>query len=137
MPDADLDQAASAVVGAAYGSAGERCMAISVVVAVGAHTADALIAKMTPQIHATRINAGDSPETDMGPLISDAHRQKVLAAVEQGINEGAKLLIDGRAFQHPDHPQGFSWGLVYLIMSMKICLFIKMKFLVQFSLSFE
>ncbi|KTC93870.1 CoA-acylating methylmalonate-semialdehyde dehydrogenase [Legionella cincinnatiensis] len=110
MPDADLDQAASAIVGAAYGSAGERCMAISVVVAVGAHTADTLIAKMTPQIHATRINAGDIPETDMGPLISDAHRQKVLAAVEQGINEGAKLLIDGRSFKHPEHPQGFFMG---------------------------
>jgi len=110
MPDADLDQAASAIVGAAYGSAGERCMAISVVVAVGTHTADALIAKITPQIHATRINAGDIPGTDMGPLISSAHRQKVLAAVEQGINEGAQLLIDGRSFKHPDHPQGFFMG---------------------------
>lgn len=110
MPDADLEQAASAIVGAAYGSAGERCMAISVVVAVGEHTADALIAKMTPQIHATRINAGDAPETDMGPLISSAHRQKILAAVDQGINEGAKLLIDGRSFKHPDHPQGFFMG---------------------------
>jgi malonate-semialdehyde dehydrogenase (acetylating)/methylmalonate-semialdehyde dehydrogenase len=105
-----LEQAASAIVGAGYGSAGERCMAISVVVAVGDHTADALIAKMTPQINATRINAGDVPATDMGPLISGAHRQKVLAAVDQGIKEGAQLLIDGRAFKHPDHPQGFFMG---------------------------
>lgn len=110
MPDADLDQAASAIVGAAYGSAGERCMAISVVVTVGDAVADALIAKMTPQIQAIKINAGDVPKTDMGPLISGAHRQKVLAAIDQGVKEGAKLLIDGRAFKHPDHPQGFFVG---------------------------
>jgi malonate-semialdehyde dehydrogenase (acetylating)/methylmalonate-semialdehyde dehydrogenase len=110
MPDADLDQAASAIVGAAYGSAGERCMAISVVVAIGEHTTDALIAKMIPQIKAMRINAGDKPDTDMGPLISGAHREKILAAVDQGIKEGAKLIIDGRAFKHPKHPQGFFLG---------------------------
>lgn len=110
MPDADLDQAASAIVGAAYGSAGERCMALSVVVTVGEHTADELIAKMTPQIHATRINAGNIPGTDMGPLISEVHRQKVLAAVEKGISEGAKLIIDGRSFKHLDYPQGFFMG---------------------------
>jgi len=110
MPDADLLQAASAIVGAAYGSAGERCMAISVVVAVGNHTADALLAQITPQINAIRINAGDAPGTDMGPLISSAHRQKVMAAIEKGINEGAKLIIDGRDFKHPQHPQGFFMG---------------------------
>ncbi|MCW8470578.1 CoA-acylating methylmalonate-semialdehyde dehydrogenase [Fluoribacter gormanii] len=110
MPDADLDQAASAIVGAAYGSAGERCMAISVVVTVGDHTADALIEKMTPQIKATRINAGDVPGTDMGPLISGPHRERVLAAVDKGISEGAKLIIDGRTFKHSEHPQGFFMG---------------------------
>lgn len=110
MPDADLDQAASAIVGAAYGSAGERCMAISVVVAIGNHTADALIAKMAPQIRAMRINAGDVEGTDMGPLISSAHRQKVLAAIDKGVNEGARLIIDGRTFTHPQHPQGFFLG---------------------------
>lgn len=110
MPDADLDQAASAIVGAAYGSAGERCMAISVVVAVGNHTADALIAKMAPQIRAMRIDAGDVPNADMGPLISGAHHQKILAAIDKGINEGAKLIIDGRTFKHPQHPQGFFMG---------------------------
>lgn len=110
MPDADLAQAASAIVGAAYGSAGERCMAISVVVAVGDATADALIAKITPQIQAMRINAGDVPNTDMGPLISSAHRQRVVAAVDKGINEGAKLIIDGRSFKQPEHPQGFFLG---------------------------
>ncbi len=110
MPDADLDQAASAIVGAAYGSAGERCMAISVVVAVGDQTADALIAKMAPQIRAMRIDAGDIANTDMGPLISGAHRQKVLAAIEKGVSEGAKLIIDGRTFKHPQHEQGFFLG---------------------------
>lgn len=110
MPDADLEQAASAIVGAAYGSAGERCMAISVVVAVGDHTADALIAKMMPQIQSIRIHAGDVSNTDMGPLISSAHRQKVLAAIDKGVSEGAQLIIDGRAFKHPEHPQGFFLG---------------------------
>lgn len=110
MPDADLDQAASAIVGAAYGSAGERCMAISVVVAVGNQTADALLAKMIPQIRAMKIDSGDVPGTDMGPLISSAHKQRVLAAIDQGLKEGAKLVIDGRSFQHPQYPQGFFVG---------------------------
>ena len=110
MPDADLNQAATAIVGAAYGSAGERCMAISVVVAVGNHTADALIAKMAPQIRAIRINAGEVSGTDMGPLISSAHRQKVLDAVNQGVQEGARLILDGRAFKHPQNPQGYFLG---------------------------
>ncbi|WP_298624884.1 CoA-acylating methylmalonate-semialdehyde dehydrogenase [uncultured Legionella sp.] len=110
MPDADLDQAASAIVGAAYGSAGERCMALSVAVAVGNQTADALIAKMAPQIRAMKIDAGDVEGTDMGPLISSAHREKVLAGIDKGINEGAKLIIDGRTFKHPQYPQGFFLG---------------------------
>ncbi|TAL65461.1 MAG: CoA-acylating methylmalonate-semialdehyde dehydrogenase [Legionella sp.] len=110
MPDADLDQAASAIVGAAFGSAGERCMALSVVVAVGDATADALLEKMTPQIRAIRIDAGDLEGTDMGPLISSAHRQKVLAAIDQGVKEGAQLIIDGREFKHAVHEQGFYLG---------------------------
>jgi len=110
MPDADLDQAANAIVGAAYGSAGERCMAISVVVAVGNHTADVLIAKMAPQIRAMKIDAGDVAGTDMGPLISSTHQQKVLAAIDKGVHEGARLIIDGRTFKHPQHTQGFFVG---------------------------
>ncbi len=110
MPDADLDQAASAIIGAAYGSAGERCMAISVVVAVGDEVADKLIAKMLPQITAMKIDAGDVAGTDMGPLISSAHKERVLAAVEEGVQEGARLIIDGRDFQHPKHPNGFFIG---------------------------
>lgn len=110
MPDADMEQAAAAIVGAAYGSAGERCMALSVVVAVGNHTADALIAKMAPEIRKIRINAGDISATDMGPLISSLHRQRILDAIEQGVDEGARLIIDGRSFKHPQYPNGFFLG---------------------------
>ncbi len=110
MPDADLDQAATAIIGAAFGSAGERCMAISVVVAVGNETADHLCAKLTPLIKGITIDAGDAQPCDMGPLISSAHRERVLAAIDQGVAEGAKLRIDGRSFSHPKHPQGFFVG---------------------------
>lgn len=110
MPDADMAQAASAIVGAAYGSAGERCMAISVVVAVGDKTADELIDRLMPQIRAMRIDAGEVPGSDMGPLISAMHREKVMAAIEQGVQEGANLILDGRTFVHPQHPQGYFIG---------------------------
>lgn len=107
LADADMKQAAQAIVGAAFGSAGERCMAISVVVAVGDETAEDLLTQLIPLIKAIRIDSGDKTDCDMGPLISQAHRQRVKAAIDQGIEEGASLLIDGRAFQHPKHPQGF------------------------------
>lgn len=110
MPDADMDQAAQAIVGAAYGSAGERCMAISVVVAVGNDTADNLLKKLVPLIKAMHIDTGDTPGADMGPLISEAHRKRVIDAIEQGIAEGASLLADGRGFQHPTHHQGYFLG---------------------------
>ncbi|MBA2657411.1 MAG: CoA-acylating methylmalonate-semialdehyde dehydrogenase [Tatlockia sp.] len=110
MPDADLDQAANAIVGAAFGSAGERCMAISALVAVGQPTADSLLEKLRPLIKAIRIDAGDIVGSDMGPLISSAHRQRVIAAVDQGVEEGAKLVIDGRQFKHAKHPQGYFVG---------------------------
>lgn len=110
MPDADMDQAANAIVGAAYGSAGERCMAISVVVAVGEQTADKLIEKLMPLIKAIRIEPGDVAGSDMGPLVSSAHRQRVLTAIDTGVQEGAKLLIDGRGFKHPKHPEGYFVG---------------------------
>ena len=110
MPDADMDQTANAIVGAAFGSAGERCMALSVVVTVGEKTPEALLAKLTPLIDAIKIDAGDIPGCDMGPLISGVHRQRVLAAIDQGITEGATLLVDGRSFQHPKHPQGYFLG---------------------------
>ncbi|CEK09392.1 CoA-acylating methylmalonate-semialdehyde dehydrogenase [Legionella hackeliae] len=110
MPDADLDQAANAIVGAAYGSAGERCMAISAVVAVGDHTADNLLEKLKPLIQGMRIDNGEMDGTDMGPLISSAHKQKVLAAIDKGVSEGAQLVIDGRNFKHKTHPEGYFVG---------------------------
>jgi malonate-semialdehyde dehydrogenase (acetylating)/methylmalonate-semialdehyde dehydrogenase len=110
MPDADIDQAAQAIVGAAYGSAGERCMAISVAVTVGQDTGNQLIDKLIPLIQAIRIDAGEAPNCEMGPLVSQEHRQKVLEAIEKGIQEGAKLVIDGRSFKHSTYPHGFFLG---------------------------
>ncbi|KTD20944.1 methylmalonate-semialdehyde dehydrogenase [acylating] (MMSDH), oxidoreductase [Legionella lansingensis] len=110
MPDADLDQAANAIVGAAFGSAGERCMAISAVVAVGDQTADKLLDKLIPLVKAIRVEAGDTQASDMGPLISSTHKQNVIAAVDQGVTEGAELLIDGRSFKHKEHPEGYFLG---------------------------
>jgi malonate-semialdehyde dehydrogenase (acetylating) / methylmalonate-semialdehyde dehydrogenase len=110
MPDADLTQTAHALLGAAFGSAGERCMAISVVVAVGDATAEQLIQHLKPKIEAIRIDAGDAEGVDMGPLISAAHQASVVQAVTDGVAAGATLVIDGRAFKHPDYPNGYFVG---------------------------
>lgn len=110
MPDADIDQAADALAGAAFGSAGERCMAISVVVAVGDKVADALIKKITPLAEHLKIGAGTVPEVEMGPLISQVHREKVKSYIAEGIKEGAKLVIDGRDFKPKGFEQGFFMG---------------------------
>jgi malonate-semialdehyde dehydrogenase (acetylating)/methylmalonate-semialdehyde dehydrogenase len=96
MPDADLDQAADALTGAAYGSAGERCMAISIAVAVGNKTADALISKLESRIADLRVGDGVNDETDLGPLITRTHLEKVTSYVELGGAEGAELIVDGR-----------------------------------------
>ena len=110
MPDADLDQAADALLGAGYGSAGERCMAISVVVAVGEKTADALAARLTPQVKQLRISHSMDEKADMGPLVTAAHRERVLGYIDSGVSEGAELLVDGRGFALPGHEQGFFLG---------------------------
>ena len=110
MPDADFSQVAKVLCGAAFGSAGERCMAISVIVAVGDDTASQLLQAFLPEIKKIKIGIGSDPHTDMGPLISQAHRQRVISAIDQGVEEGAKLLIDGRDYTHPQHPQGFYLG---------------------------
>jgi malonate-semialdehyde dehydrogenase (acetylating)/methylmalonate-semialdehyde dehydrogenase len=109
MPDADLDQAADALVGAAYGSAGERCMAISVAVAVTNATADALIAKLRPRIAKLQVAAGMEPGAELGPLVTGAHLERVQGYVEQGTREGAELLVDGRAGALP-RGEGFFLG---------------------------
>ena len=110
MPDADMKQAANAIVGAAFGAAGERCMALSVVVAVGEPAADAILHQLIPLINAIKIDAGDVVGCDMGPVISSAHQQRVLAAIDKGVAEGARLLIDGRGFKHAKSPRGYFVG---------------------------
>lgn len=101
MPDADIDSTVDAILGAAYGSAGERCMAISVVVAVGHQTADRLVAKLSPKIKDLKIGAPTDVTAEMGPLISQDHLSRVSSYLEQGEKEGAKLIIDGRKHACP------------------------------------
>lgn len=97
MPDANLDQAVDALIGAAYGSAGERCMAISIVIAVGG-VADELVDRLVPRVQALKIADGLDPEAELGPLVTAAHRAKVVSYIEAGIRQGARLLVDGRSF---------------------------------------
>ncbi|MRR59151.1 MAG: CoA-acylating methylmalonate-semialdehyde dehydrogenase [Deltaproteobacteria bacterium] len=96
MPDADLDQAVNALLGAAYGAAGERCMAISVAVAVGERTADTLVERLSPKVRDLRVGPASDPQAEMGPLISDEHLDKVRNYVQLGVAEGATLVVDGR-----------------------------------------
>ena len=110
MPDADMDQAANALLGAGYGSAGERCMAISVAVCVGDATADALIAKLKPMVQDLRIGPGHHGDPDMGPLVTCQHRDKVQGYVDLGEAEGATLVVDGRNLKVPGHDAGFYLG---------------------------
>jgi malonate-semialdehyde dehydrogenase (acetylating) / methylmalonate-semialdehyde dehydrogenase len=110
MPDANLGQAVDALIGAAYGSAGERCMAISIAVAVG-HIADELIERLTPRVRALKIDNGMQADAEMGPLVTAAHRAKVVSYVNKGIEEGAQLVVDGRTFEpKAEHLQGFFLG---------------------------
>jgi malonate-semialdehyde dehydrogenase (acetylating)/methylmalonate-semialdehyde dehydrogenase len=109
MPDADLDQAVDALIGAAYGSAGERCMAISVAIAVG-DIADRLVARLAERVPKIRVAPGTHAGAEMGPLVTGAHRDKVLGYIEAGIDEGAKLVVDGRALKVHEHEHGFFLG---------------------------
>ena len=106
MPDADLTQVADALIGAGYGSAGERCMAISVAVVVG-DVADALIEKLTKKVKTIVIDQGLNEQADMGPLVTKQHFDKVKSYIDLGVAEGAKLIIDGRSYVHSGHEQGF------------------------------
>ncbi|SME97367.1 MULTISPECIES: CoA-acylating methylmalonate-semialdehyde dehydrogenase [unclassified Pseudomonas] len=110
MPDADLNNAVNALMGAAYGSCGERCMAISVAVCVGDQVADALIAKLEPQVKALKIGAGSSCGLDMGPLVTAAARDKVVSYIDDGLTSGAKLVVDGRGYRVPGHEDGYFLG---------------------------
>ena len=100
LPDADIDLAADAAVSAAYGSAGERCMAISVVVAVGA-AADPMVDAIAARLPKLRIGAGTDPDAEMGPLITREHRDRVASYVEAGAAEGATVVVDGRTAERP------------------------------------
>ncbi len=110
MPDADLDQAVDALMGAAYGSAGERCMAISVAVPVGEKTAEALIARLEPKIRSLKVGPGTDPEAEMGPLVTKQHLDKVRGYIDAGVAEGAKLVVDGRGLQLQGYENGFFVG---------------------------
>jgi malonate-semialdehyde dehydrogenase (acetylating)/methylmalonate-semialdehyde dehydrogenase len=111
MPDADPAAAAHALTGAAYGSAGERCMAISVAVCVG-DAGDQLIAALKPELAAIKVLPGTAEGADMGPLVTREHRERVLGYVETGVKEGAKLVVDGRKHAVAGHEQGFFMGPV-------------------------
>ena len=106
MPDADMDQVVDAVMGAAYGSAGERCMAISVVVTVGDEAADAMIEQLLPRVEALKVGPYTDRATEMGPVITPESRDRINGYIEKGVAEGAELVRDGRGVEVPGHPEG-------------------------------
>ena len=110
MPDADIGNAVSALMGAAYGSCGERCMAIPLVVAVGDATADALIAGLKTEIAKMKVGPGTDVSNDMGPLVTKPHFDKVSEYVAIGVAEGADLIVDGRGIKVAGHEQGYFLG---------------------------
>jgi malonate-semialdehyde dehydrogenase (acetylating)/methylmalonate-semialdehyde dehydrogenase len=109
LPDADMDQASDALIGAAYGSAGERCMAVSVAVAVGGAAAP-LIERLVPKARALRVGPGADPQSEMGPLVTREHLAKVRGYVDQGVTEGAALLVDGRDIRLQGYENGYFIG---------------------------
>ncbi|MCY4144717.1 MAG: CoA-acylating methylmalonate-semialdehyde dehydrogenase [Gammaproteobacteria bacterium] len=110
MPDADVDQAVSALIGAAYGSCGERCMSISVVACVGQETADACVSKLKDALNGMNIGDGTNTSNDMGPLVSEKHRERVRRYIDLGVQEGANLVVDGRGLVVNGLENGFFLG---------------------------
>ncbi|HMK89728.1 MAG TPA: CoA-acylating methylmalonate-semialdehyde dehydrogenase [Methylocystis sp.] len=110
MPDADMDQAVDALIGAGYGSAGERCMAISVAVPVGERTADELVERLAPRVEGLRIGPSLDEGVEFGPLVTPAHLEKVKSYIALGVQEGARLVVDGRGFKLQGHEDGFYLG---------------------------
>ena len=110
MPDADLDQVVNDLTGAAFGSAGERCMALPVVVPVGEETANALRAKLIPAIEKLRVGVSTDPEAHYGPVVTKAHKEKVERYIQMAIDEGSELVVDGRGFKLQGHEEGFFIG---------------------------
>jgi malonate-semialdehyde dehydrogenase (acetylating)/methylmalonate-semialdehyde dehydrogenase len=110
MPDADMDQVVNDLIGAGYGSAGERCMAISVAVPVGEETADRLVEKLVPRVQALKVGISTAADSDYGPLVSKAHLEKVKSYIDMGVKEGAELLVDGRGFKLQGYEGGYFLG---------------------------
>jgi malonate-semialdehyde dehydrogenase (acetylating)/methylmalonate-semialdehyde dehydrogenase len=110
MPDADIDQAVDALIGAGYGSAGERCMAISVAVPVGEKTADILMKKLIPRVEALKIGPSTDAQADYGPVVTQAALNRIRDYVETGVKEGATLAVDGRNFKMQGYEKGFFMG---------------------------
>jgi malonate-semialdehyde dehydrogenase (acetylating)/methylmalonate-semialdehyde dehydrogenase len=110
MPDADMDQAVDALIGAGYGSAGERCMAVSVAVPVGKKTGDLLVDKLIPRVESLKIGVSTDPQADYGPMVTRAQLEKVKGYVDLGVKEGAKLAVDGRGFKLQGYESGYFMG---------------------------
>ncbi|MBV9348960.1 MAG: CoA-acylating methylmalonate-semialdehyde dehydrogenase [Pseudolabrys sp.] len=110
MPDADMDQAVDALIGAGYGSAGERCMAISVAVPVGEKTADALVKKLAPRVESLKVGPSTDAQADYGPMVTKDVLNKVRGYVDKGVKEGAKLVVDGRNFKMQGYENGHFMG---------------------------
>ncbi|UIY30066.1 CoA-acylating methylmalonate-semialdehyde dehydrogenase [Neorhizobium galegae] len=110
MPDADLDQAVNALMGAGYGSAGERCMAVSVAVPVGEETANRLVEKLIPKIESLRIGPYTDDKADMGPVVTKEAHARINGLIDRGVEEGAKLMVDGRGFKLQGYENGYFVG---------------------------
>lgn len=110
MPDADLDQAADALMGAGFGSAGERCMAVSVAVPIGDKTADALVKRLKPRVESLKIGPSTDDQAEMGPVITQAAQQRIKGLIDTGVKEGAELVVDGRDFSLQGYENGYFVG---------------------------
>ncbi len=110
MPDADLDQVTNELIGAGYGSAGERCMAISVAVPVTDKIADALVERLKPRVESLRVGLATDPDVDYGPMVTKEHRAKVMNYIDMGVKEGAELVVDGRGYKMQGYENGYYLG---------------------------
>ncbi|HEU4668815.1 MAG TPA: CoA-acylating methylmalonate-semialdehyde dehydrogenase [Arthrobacter sp.] len=110
MPDADMDQAADALIGSGYGSAGERCMAVSVAVPVGEETANRLVARLQERVKSLKVGPSLGMDTDFGPVVTAAAKERIVGYIQAGVDEGATLLVDGRGFSVQGHEDGFWVG---------------------------
>lgn len=110
MPDADMDQAVDALMGASFGSAGERCMAVSVAVPVGQETADRLVDKLRPRVEALKVGPAGDSDAEMGPVITAAAKQKIMDLIDSGVDQGANLVVDGRGLSLQGYENGYFLG---------------------------